>query len=116
MVPAPSRSCDCAKKMRSKPALYIAVVMVAFCGVAQAQPVFGPVSLVPELNSMLADGARSLSPDGLTIYIESFRLENRSRIYRATRPDLNSPFTTPSDDWFINVNNTPGTFNVAAPV
>jgi hypothetical protein len=60
----------------------------------------------------MADGATSLSPDGLTIYIESFRLENRSRIYRATRPNLNSVFTTPSDDWFINVNNTPGTHNV----
>jgi hypothetical protein len=102
--------------MLPKAALYIALVLVVCCGAAQAQPAFGPASPVSELNSSMADGAKSISPEGLTVYIESHRFENRSRIYSATRPDLNSPFTPPSDAWFVNINNTPGTHNVGGPL
>lgn len=90
---------------------------MAICHEAEGGPLFGPVTSVSELNTSLGDFPTSISADGLTIYTESFiPSNNRQQQFSATRPDLNSPFGTPSDALFINTNNTPGTFNTGGGV
>jgi hypothetical protein len=53
-----------------------------------------PPTVCPELSSIEAETGPFLSPDCKTIYFASVRT-GTNKIYRATRPTLGSPFSTP---------------------
>lgn len=80
---------------------------------ARGVPIFGPAAPVTELNSIEHEGVTYISPDGLTLLLESNRGDGtRYDIYQATRPGLNSPFSTPAQGNFATVNTDNGAFNV----
>lgn len=74
----------------------------------KADLLFGPASLVTELNSSGSERLSWLSTDGLTAIISSNRLGTND-LFSATRADINSPFSTPTLFPFTAVNNA--TFN-----
>jgi len=75
---------------------------------ANAEPIFGPAALVAELNSSGSDSVNWISPDGLTVVIQSNRTGSFD-LFSATRANLASPFSTPAAFPFLNVNS--GYFN-----
>jgi hypothetical protein len=82
---------------------------------AAAPPTFGPVTRVAELCSNDSDNPGSISPDGLTIYLESRRNGIDDRLWCATRPSLTSPFGPLSDSVFTNIRADPAN-DPASPV
>lgn len=56
---------------------------------------FGTPQLITELSTSYAEMGPSISADDLSIYFAGNMLGNISDLFMATRPDVNSPFSTP---------------------
>ena len=63
---------------------------------------WGPPELVVELSSAETEGNQTVSPDGLTMWLQSDRLMGVSQIFIATRPDRDSPWSMPVTATDIN--------------
>lgn len=79
---------------------------------AHATPIYGPATLLSELSGF-SDSASitHLSLDGKTVILQAQTTSDRYDLFSATRPSVGSPFTTPGQNEFVDVN-TLG-FNVA---
>lgn len=97
-----------------KPLFILAHFAIAACGAGEANAgvLFGPATPVSELNSANpSDSMTYISSDGLTAVIQSRRFEHpRFDLFLATRSDLISPFSPPTQGPFSTVNTS--AFNI----
>jgi len=57
---------------------------------------WGAPTLVPGVNSSAKDWDPDIEADGLALYFMTARIEGPNDLFRATRPDVSSPFSTPT--------------------